>query len=205
MTTLNYNQIYDNGTQGVPDTLSKPFLVESGKAYGADISVKYDRKGLTLYAVYSLGYVQYWSGSYEFPPPFDRRNNLNLVASYTFGKNLSWMVNARYNYGSGFPFTPTLGYYPNVPFNSIGTNYTTSNANLGILYGTFDSQRLPDYSRLDLGIDKSFQVSQDVGLHINASVINVLNRENIFYYDRVTGQRINQLPILPTLSIGMTF
>ncbi len=205
MTTLNYNQLYDNGTPNVPDTLSKPFLVQSGKAYGADISIRYDKKGLTLYAVYSLGYVEYWSGTYQFPPPFDRRHNVNLVASYTFGKNLSWMVNVRYNYGSGFPFTPTQGYYPNVPFNNLSTNYTTTNGNLGILYGTFDSERLPDYSRLDIGIDKNFQLSQAVGLHFNVTVINVLNRANIFYYNRITGQRVNQLPILPTLSIGMTF
>jgi len=205
MSTLNYNEIYDNGTPGVPDTLSKPFLVQSGKAYGADISVRYDHKELTLYAVYSLGYVNYWSGTYQFPPPFDRRNNLNLVASYRFGKDLSWMADIRYNYGSGFPFTPTQGFYPNVPFNNLGTNYTTSNGNLGTLFGVFDSQRLPDYSRLDVSVDKNIQVSQAVGLHFNASVINVLNRANIFYFNRVTDQRVNQLPILPTLSIGMTF
>jgi hypothetical protein len=204
-TTLNYNQLYDNGTSGVPDTLSKPFLVQSGKAYGADISVKYDYKELSIYAVYSLGYVEYWSGTYAFPPPFDRRHNVNLVVSYKFGKDLSWMVDARYNYGSGFPFTPTQGFYPLIPFNNIGTNYTTSNGTLGTIYGTFDSERLPDYSRLDVSIDKSLQLSQAVGLHFNASVINVLNRENIFYYNRVTNQRVNQLPILPTLSIAMTF
>lgn len=205
MTTLNYNQIYDNGTKNVPDTLSKPFLVQSGKATGADISIRYDCKELSIYAVYSLGYVNYWSGTYQFPPPFDRRNNVNLVVSYTFGKDLSWMANIRWNYGSGFPFTPTQGYYPNVGFNNISTSYSTSNANLGILYGTFDSERLPDYARLDASIDKSFQLSQNVGLHINASVINLLNRENIFYYDRLSGQRVNQLPIMPTLSLAMTF
>jgi hypothetical protein len=205
MSTLNYNQIYDNGTSGVPDTLSKPFLVQSGRAYGADISVKFDHKELSIYAVYSLGFVKYWSGTYEFPPPFDRRHNVNLVVSYTFGKDLSWMVDVRWNYGSGFPFTPTQGFYGIVPFNNLNANYTTTNPNLGILYGNFDSERLPDYHRLDISIDKSFQLSQAIGLHINASVINVYNRANIFYYDRLSAQRVNQLPILPTLSIAMTF
>lgn len=205
MTTLNYNQIYDNGTQGVSDTASKPFLVQSGKAYGADISVKFQHKELSVYAVYSLGYVNYWSGTYKFPPPFDRRNNINLVVSYTFGKDLSWTADVRWNYGSGFPFTPTQGYYPNIPFNNLNSNPSTTNGNLGILYGTFDSERLPDYERLDVSIDKSLQLSQAIAMHINASVINLLDRQNIFYYDRVSGQRVNQLPILPTLSIGMTF
>ncbi len=204
-TTLNYNKIYDQSDQNAPDTLKKNFLVQSGKAYGADITIRYDYKELSLYGVYSLGYVEYWSGTYQFPPPFDRRHNVNLVASYTFGKDLSWMANIRFNYGSGFPFTPTQGYYANVPFANIGTNYTNTNANLGTLYGQFDGGRLPDYARLDASIDKSFQLSQEVGLHINASVINLLDRQNIFYFDRITGQRVNQLPILPTISVAMTF
>lgn len=204
-TTLNYDQVYANGTVGVPDTMSKPFLIQSGKAYGADISIKYDYKRITIYTVYSLGYVNYWSGTYSFPPPFDRRNNVNLILSYKAGKDLSWTFDVRYNYGSGFPFTPTQGYYPMVPFNNITTNYTTSNGDLGILYGEFDSQRLPAYSRLDIGIDKTMQLSQAIGLHFNFSVINVLNRQNVFYVNRLTDTRVNQLPIMPSLSIGMTF
>lgn len=205
--TLNYDKLYDDnpGNSSIADTLKKPFLVQSGKAYGADISIKYDYKELTIYTVYSLGYVKYWDGSYTFPPPFDRRHNVNLVVSYTFGKDLSWMVNVRWNYGSGFPFTPTQAFYPMVPFNNINTNYTQANALLGTVYGNFDSERLPDYHRLDVSVDKSFQLSQAIGLHINASVINVYNRANIFYVNRITGQVVNQLPILPTLSIAMTF
>jgi len=206
-TTLNYDKIYDDNPDNylIPDTLKKDFLVQSGKAYGADITIRYDYKELSLYGVYSLGYVQYWDGSYAFPPPFDRRHNVNLVASYTFGKDLSWMADVRFNYGSGFPFTPTQGYYPNVPFSNIGTNYTTTNGSLGTIYGQFDGSRLPDYARMDVSIDKSFQLSENVGLHINASVINLFDRQNIFYYDRISGQQVNQLPILPTLSVAMTF
>jgi hypothetical protein len=202
---LNYNKLYDDTVYKAPDTLKKDFLVQSGRAYGGNISVKYDYKEFSIYGVYSLGYVTYWTGTYAFPPPFDRRNNVNLVVSYTFGKDLSWMVDARWNYGSGFPFTPTQGYYPNIPLTNIGGSYINTNANLGIIYGDFDIYRLPDYERLDLSIDKSFQLSQKIGLHVNASVINVLDRENIFYYNRVTGQRVNQLPIMPTLSVAMKF
>ncbi|HTA83250.1 MAG TPA: carboxypeptidase-like regulatory domain-containing protein [Bacteroidia bacterium] len=206
-TTLNYDKVYDDNSNNylIPDSLKKDFLVQSGKAYGADISIRYDRKNLSIYGVYSLGYVYYWDGFYQFPPPFDRRHNVNLVVSYKFGKDLSWMADVRFNYGSGFPFTPTQGYYPSVPFNNIGSNYTSSNASLGTLYGNFDSYRLPDYARLDASIDKSFQLSQDIGLHINASVINALDRANIFYYNRITSQRVNQLPILPSISVAMTF
>lgn len=207
-TALNYDQIYPNtsGYAGIkPDTLTKPFLVQSGNAYGADISAKYDYKHISLYGVYSLGYVTYWDGSYSFPPPFDRRSNVNLVLSYIFGKDLSWQANIRWNYGSGFPFTPTQAFYPMTQVPNIGANIATTNPGLGILYAEFDSQRLPDYSRVDVSLSKTLQISQTVAFRFNASVINLLNRTNIFYFNRITNQQVNQFPILPTLSVGLDF
>ena len=206
-TTLNYDQIYPNNSQYAtkPDTLTKPFLVQSGNAYGADISVKYDIKHITLYGVYSLGYVTYWGGTYSFPPPFDRRNTINLVLSYLFGKDLSWQADMRWNYGSGFPFTPTQAFYPMTPLNNIGGNIAVTNPSLGVLYAEFDTQRLPDYARMDVSLSKNIQFSQTMALRFNASVINLFDRSNIFYFNRITGQRVNQLPILPTLSIGLDF
>jgi hypothetical protein len=207
-TTLNYDQIYPNNSSyaGIKaDTLTKPFLVQSGNAYGADMTVKYDIKHFTLYGVYSLGYVTYWDGSYSFPPPFDRRNSVNLVVSYHFGKDLSWQANVRWNYGSGFPFTPTQAFYPMTSLNNINSSIAVTNPSLGVLYAEFDSQRLPDYQRLDVSVSKSVQMSQKMALRFNASCINVYNRSNIFYFNRITGQRVNQLPILPTLSVGLDF
>ncbi len=206
--TLNYNQIYPNASPYVGvknDTLTKPFLVQSGKAYGADITIKWDVKHFSIYTVYSLGYVTYWDGTYAFPPPFDRRNSVNLVVSYKFGKDLSWQANVRWNYGSGFPFTPTQGFYGQTSLSTINTNVQSNNPNLGILYGSFDSERLPDYHRLDVSLSKNFQFSQRMALRCNASVINLYDRENIFYFNRITNQRVNQLPILPTLSVGLDF
>jgi hypothetical protein len=207
-TTLNYDQIYPNNStySGFkPDTLVKPFLVQSGNAYGADINVKYDIKHITLYGVYSLGYVTYWDGTYSFPPPFDRRNTVNFVVSYIFGKDLSWQANMRWNYGSGFPFTPTQAFYPMTGTNNISTNIATTNPSLGVLYAAFDSQRLPDYARMDVSLSKTVQFSQTMALRFNASVINLLDRTNIFYFNRITGQQVNQFPILPTLSVGLDF
>lgn len=207
-TTLNYDQIYQNNSENAgikPDTLTKPFLVQSGNAYGADISVKYDIKHISLYGVYSLGYVTYWDGNYAFPPPFDRRSTINLVASYIFGKDLSWQANMRWNYGSGFPFTPTQGFYPMTQLNAISSQIAVTNPSLGVLYASFDSQRLPDYARMDVSLSKSFQFSQTMALRLNASVINLFNRSNIFYFNRITDQRVNQFPILPTLSVGLDF
>jgi hypothetical protein len=35
--------------------------------------------------------------------------------------------------------------------------------------------------------------------------MNVYNRQNIFYIDRLTMQRINQLPFLPTVGLNWRF
>ena len=42
-------------------------------------------------------------------------------------------------------------------------------------------------------------------VEMNAGVTNAYNRENIFYFDRVRYERINQLPILPSLSVSYSF
>jgi hypothetical protein len=129
-----------------------------------------------------------------------------MMVTWSFGKKSSWELNGRYNYGSGFPFTPTAGYYEEVVFNNnIGTDYTTNNGNLGILYGEYNSKRLPYYSRFDVDIKKTFFFGKWTKLMIDAGVTNILNQENIFYIDRVTGTEIFQLPILPSLGISLSF
>ncbi|MEP7127629.1 MAG: hypothetical protein ABI729_02125, partial [Chitinophagales bacterium] len=183
------------------------FEVETGKAYGLDFLVKYDYRNFYLWIAYSLGYVSRDNGEQVYPPHFDRRHNLNIVASYTWGKDKSWEVDVRFNFGSGFPFTLTQGFYEQVNFlDGINTNYTTQNGNLGIVYDdSLNTGRLPYYHRVDLAVKKKIQISENSMLELNASVINVYNRENIFYFDRVSYQRVNQLPILPSVGASLTF
>src|SRR6185295_3219853 len=125
--------------------------------------------------------------------------NVNLVAAYTFGKKLNWEVNARWNYGSGFPFTRQAGFYELLTFsNGLNTDYTTANGDLGIIYGPLNKGQLPDYHRLDFSIKRTFVLSNRSTLDANVSFINTYDRQNIFYVDRVTGKRVDQLPFLPS-------
>lgn len=183
------------------------FEVETGKAYGIDFLLKYDYRDFYLWVAYSLGYVTRDNGEQVYPPHFDRRHNFNVVASYTWGKDNSWELDARFNFGSGFPFTLTQGFYEQVNFlDGINTNYTTQNGNLGIVYDdSLNTGKLPYYHRLDITMKKRFQIAENSQLEINASIINVYNRENIFYFDRVNYQRVNQLPILPSVGASLTF
>lgn len=208
LTNLNRNKVFDDNEHYLdrPDVLKKDFIIEKGDAYGVDISVKYDYKNFYFWTVYSLGYSHRFDGITEYIPHFDRRHNVNLVGTYDFGKDKTWQVSLRWNYGSGFPFTPTLGNYELLTFeDGIGTDYTQTNGSVGIVYGTINSKRLPDYHRLDFGFSKKILISENSVFEINFSITNLYNRANIFYIDRITNKRIDQLPLMPSLGINFSF
>jgi hypothetical protein len=211
LTNINRNKIYDENKApaGTPDLLKKDFIIEEGDAEGVDMTLKYDIGHFYVWFVYSFAYVNRYyentSGELEhYYPHFDRRHNINLVVSYKLGSTESWEISTRWNYGSGFPFTQTQGYYEKLTFNNgIYGDYTTANGDLGIIYSDLNGGRLADYHRLDLDLKKRFVFSETMRLDVDLSVINVYNRQNVFYRDRITGETVYQLPVMP--SVGMTF
>jgi hypothetical protein len=207
ITNVNRNKIFDeDGNDDQPDELKKDFIIETGDAYGVDIVLKYDLKNINLYAVYSLGKVNRWDGIQAYSPVFDRRHNVNFVGSYEFGKTRLWEFNARWNMGSGFPFTQTLGFYEQYDFsNGTGTNLINSNGNIGIIYDDLNGGRLPYYHRLDITLKREFVLSLNSILEANVGVTNAYNRANIFYFDRVNFERVNQLPLMPSAGVKISF
>lgn len=182
------------------------FIIESGIAKGIDALVKYKNDKLYIWAVYSLGLIKRTDNQNTYFPHFDRRHNVNLVATYRFGKNNSWKTDVRWNLGSGFPFTQTQGFYENITFSDgINTNYTTINGELGVQYAELNGGRLPYYHRLDASISKKIQIKKDISMDITASLTNAYNRENIFYFNRIKYERVNQLPIMPSIGISIKF
>ncbi len=207
LTSLNRNKLYDDtpSNENIADYYKKDFVLETGDAEGVDVSVKYDWKKIHLWVTYTLGYIHRNDGVSTYVPPYDRRHNLNVVATIFLGKKSDWEIDARYNYGSGFPFTQTQGFYEQLNFQNMGSNYTTTNGELGILYGDYDMGRLPYYSRLDLNLKKIFFLGKSMKIEVNLSVTNALNQQNIFYFDRVSYTRIDQMPIMPALGISFSF
>ncbi len=207
LTNLNRNKLYDDTPENAdkPDYLKKDFIIEKGDAEGVDVSIKYDIRQLHFWFVYSLCYIHRNDGINTYVPPYDRRHNINLTASYLVGKRKSWELDARWNYGSGFPFTQTQGFYEELTFNNIFDDYLTRNGSLGIIYAGFDEGRLPYYSRLDFNIKKNFMLGKTTNLDVSFGITNVLNQQNIFYFDRVTYSRIDQLPFMPSLGISFSF
>ena len=106
------------------------------------------------------------------------------------------------------PFTLTQGFYGQQDIlGGIDSDVLTGNPDQpGIIYSDQrNSGQLPDYHRLDMSLKKTIEFNKDLRLEIMASVTNVYNRANIFYFDRVSYSRVDQLPILPSLTVTVDF
>lgn len=208
---LNIEPYYKNFTQLINLNRTKTsgsdpdFITETGEAYGIDFSLRYELKNTYMWATYSYAYVNRDDGFQTYPTVFDRRHNINMLVSQSFGKDKAWEASVRWNYGSGFPFTLTQGFFTRYNYDDgVSTDILTDNGDLGIIYDEDrNAGRLPDYHRLDISLKRIFEFSKNLNLEVIASITNVYDRENIFYFDRIRYERVNQLPILP--SIGANF
>jgi hypothetical protein len=209
LSNINQNKLYNDVAQFelIDDVFKKDFIIESGQSYGVDVLAKYTKDRIFFWAVYSFGKNNRWDGFNTYAPVFDRRHNLNLVGSYVMGKKKDMEFNIRWNLGSGLPFTPNAGNYQAETFaNGVTSNYVTNNPSyITMMLGTFNSQRLPYYHRLDITFKKHFTFKNKDVLEMIASVTNVYNRNNIFYVNRVTGKQIYQFPILPSFGLNYKF
>jgi len=199
-----YNQLISLNRNKV--NLNDPnFQVETGIAYGIDLTAEHTVGGLNVRGTYSLARVERDDGDQIYPTNFDRRHNTNLLASYSFGKDKSWETSFRWNYGSGFPFTQTAGFFTDFNFqDGLNTDILSGNPDLGILFAEErNGGRLPDYHRLDVSIKKRFDFGKYTKATFIASVTNAYDRDNIFYFDRVAQVRIDQLPILPSIAVRL--
>lgn len=197
----NPHQIYD--FQGynpqVPEYLACGFIYEQGWAYGLDFLLDYATSDYNIWCAYSFAYVTREDEYTKYVPHFDRRHNLNLLGGYKFGKSKDWIAKMRWQIGSGFPFTQNAGFFEEIVLDD-GTFILDPglNGELSILYGPVNQGRLPAYHRLDVSVNRVWKIKGGGEIELGASILNVYNRKNVFYYNRITQTRINQLPFLPT-------
>lgn len=215
LTNINRDKIFPDE----PD-----FITETGQAYGLDLVLKYQSPRLYLYGNYGWAKVTRDDGIRVYPTVFDRRHTANLVIAYRSGKleamgennrlikpkfnESKWEVSFRWGLGSGFPFTQTQGYFEKLDFLDQGaqSDITTQNGSLGILLSDeINTGRLPYYHRLDFSAKRRWLFSNKILLEANLSVINVYNRDNIFYFDRVSFESVYQLPVIPSAGLTLKF
>lgn len=212
LTSMNRNQLFteENAPAGTPEIEKMDFMIETGDAYGVDFSIKYEDKRWYLWGAYSLAYV---SKNYEnadnkivnYRTHYDRRHNVNLIATYTAGAKHQWEISARWNFGSGFPFTKVSGFYEHLSYENISFDPYTEGGYLGILYDKLNGGQLPTYHRLDINAKRKFYFTENIILEADLSITNIYNRKNIFYIDIVSGEYIYQLPFMPSIGLTLSF
>lgn len=178
-----------------------------GNVYGFDTRIEVQQGGFYGYVGYGYSETEYiaqqdnfglWYGEtlQRYHPPHDRRHQLNAVLSFDI-KGVT--ANLRWQYGSGLPFTRPFGFDELLslrPVADVRRTYGTTR----VLYDRPYEGRLPEYHRLDVSVDRTFTLKQGT-LTAQAGVINIYDRNNLFYFDLFTVRRVDQLPFIPNLSI----
>jgi hypothetical protein len=153
----------------------------------------------------------------SYPPVYDRRVDVDLVLQY----DLPWGVEAgaRWNYGSGIPYTRPLGQYVDWDYD-LGTGEYRVNRRgpqsddgpppFVVVLGDRNAERYPAYHRLDATLRRTFRARWGTATPY-LQVLNVYNQRNpLFYFYNFdnsppTRSGISMFPVLPTLGLEVSF
>ncbi len=183
----------------------------TGQSQGFDFRAELRRP--KFYAAVNYGYsntryraeqfqLALWYGEerLRYRPPHDRRHQINVIAHWEiWGMDM----NAKWEFGSGLPFSRALGFDAFILIDDLVDVRDVPGAQRVIYERPFNGE-LPAYHRLDASVSKSWQMKR-AKLTLQGSVINIYDRRNLFYLDIFTLQRVDQLPIVPTLGLQVAF
>ena len=185
------------------DALDPDYVNSRGRAYGLETLVRYGIPFVDVYVAYTMSRTIVNANGFEYPPRHDRRHTLNFLT--VFHPSTTFDVSVRWEFGSGFPFTETIGYYDRLQFENIFEGgFVGETGEPYSILGEKNATRLPAYHRLDMSLTYRFIVGPikgSMGLH----VINIYDRKNLFYFDRKTGQRIDMLSFFPSATLSLEY
>ncbi len=183
------------------DALAPDYINSKGEAYGAEVLARYGVPLVDIYAAYTLGWTTIDAQGLRYPPRYDRRHTLNFLTIFHVVSSVD--VTFRWEFGSGFPFTQTIGYYDRI-HGVFDENYGSETGLPYSILGEKNAARLPAYHRLDVSLAYRFLIGPlkgTAGLH----VINLYDRKNLFYFDRKTGERVNMLTLFPSATLSLEY
>jgi len=185
------------------DALDPDYIGGTGKAYGVEALIRYASEIVDIYAAYTVGWTRVTANGFTYYPRYDRRHNLNLLTVLHPGQGIDVIL--RWELGSGFPFTESLGYYDRLGLKDIFRGaYVGETGRPYAILGDKNTARLPAYHRLDASVTYRFAIRPITG-SLGVHVVNIYNRKNIFYFDRKTGQQTTMLPFFPTATMTVEF
>jgi hypothetical protein len=147
---------------------------------------------------YARSVGDFWGPTYETPywyhPAQDERHRLGLEVHW---RRQRWDLGARYQLGSGRPYTPVRW----VATDPLGTKY-------GVV-GDKGSARYPLYQRLDVRLLRQLHEGGRVRWSLYTDVLNITGADNVYQYRYnpayTTRYTVRMLPTLPTLGIEARF
>jgi hypothetical protein len=177
---------------------SYDYINVDGEAYGGEFSAKIQESDFFFNASYSLGWAYKYKDNAKYFPRYDVRHTVNILFDYNFGDG--WIASSNWTFCTGMPFTPIAGYYNRLEINDPWGDYMSEKYKSVIYWGEKNVKRLPVYHRLDLSINKKFHL-RIADVTVGASIVNVYDRKNIYYFDKDTGEKVYMLPFLPSASV----
>ena len=181
-----------------------------GLSYGVDTRLEFRRDDLYLFLSYGWSRVTYEAAAgdlgawiqepvFEYTPAHDRRHKLTLTANYEIG---AYDASLHWSYGSGRPYTKIYGYDFSL---DVPHDQPTEDPGLAkIFFSRPYGGRLPAYHRLDVSAARTFEFEAGWALDVQAGVLNLYDRENIFFLNPETLRRTDQMRLTPYVSVGLT-
>jgi len=177
----------------------------TGYATGLELFAQRTAGTLTGWVGYTLGWSRRTFADVnlgrEFPPKYDRRHDLKVVAELERGK---WKYGLNFVYASGQAFTPA------------GSRFaldepSTGEPDQGIVdYPEKNSARLLPYHRMDVSIAREGHLF-GAGAEWFLQIFNVYNRRNEWFVSYDTSELVidadvaHQLPLIPTVGVNFAF
>lgn len=194
LTVYNRNKLFASD----PD-----YVTGTGNSYGVEALVRSKLWILDLYASYALGWTRVQNRGFDYYPRYDRRHAINLLVSAQPVNDLD--LSLRWEFGSGFPFTASVGYYDRLRLGNPLTNPVETETGLPyIALGEKNGSRLPPYHRLDFSASFRFTVLGFKG-SLGGQIMNVYDNINVFYFNRKTGASTNMLRFFPSALVKLEY
>ena len=187
------------------------YRYEDGKSYGIDILFRKTDGFLTGWLAYTLSKSFKDNEGAKYYSSYDRTHNLKIIGDFNISS--VFKIGFQYNYATGLVYTPitfaTVSLYHHREYTFISDRKV-----FRLNYGIKNSERSPDYSRLDVSMTGAFAWNNFV-FKPYLSVINVLNNVNIFSVNYINysfigspdvrkDEQISSF-IIPTIGITMEY
>ena len=149
------------------------FYEGTGEAQGIEALLQRKFGKVTGWLGYTYSRVKYnfpIYGESDFSANHDTPHELKLVGMY---KWRDWTFSATWIYATGKPYTKPVGVYElELPDGTLNYQYKIGEKN---------SERLPDYHRMDVAATRKFAFEKLGQGSISFSIFNFYNRKNIWY------------------------